>query len=188
MQSPWILIAFHSAEGQTAKIADRLAVTLRRHGAVVDVCDAAAAPAPEWYDAVVLGDSIHAHHHSAALTRYVRRYVQALNSMPTALFQVSLTSTNLDQEHTDAANAMLLGFTDRTGLDPDLIALFAGALAYSKYGWLKRRVMRRIARAEGGGTDTSRDYEYTDWSAVDRFALDVLRIDTIGDRVRDATG
>jgi menaquinone-dependent protoporphyrinogen oxidase len=30
--------------------------------------------------------------------------------------------------------------------------------------------MKRIARKEGGPTDTSRDYEYTDWEAVDRFA------------------
>jgi menaquinone-dependent protoporphyrinogen IX oxidase len=27
--------------------------------------------------------------------------------------------------------------------------------------------MRRIARKAGADTDTSRDYEYTDWAAVD---------------------
>jgi menaquinone-dependent protoporphyrinogen oxidase len=32
--------------------------------------------------------------------------------------------------------------------------------------------MRRISRKEGGDTDTSRDYEYTDWAAVDRFAAE----------------
>jgi len=30
--------------------------------------------------------------------------------------------------------------------------------------------MKRIARKSGGDTDTSRDYEYTDWAAVDDFA------------------
>jgi len=29
--------------------------------------------------------------------------------------------------------------------------------------------MRRIARKEGGDTDTSRDYEYTDWNDLRAF-------------------
>ena len=57
-----------------------------------------------------------------------------------------------------------------------MTATFAGALRYSRYGWLKRRLMRSIARREGGDTDTSRDHVYTDWDAVDRFAVDILRV------------
>jgi menaquinone-dependent protoporphyrinogen oxidase len=30
--------------------------------------------------------------------------------------------------------------------------------------------MRRIACAEGGDTDTSRDHEYTDWQQVEAYA------------------
>ena len=48
--------------------------------------------------------------------------------------------------------------------------LVAGALLYTRYNFLVRFVMRQITKAEGGDTDTSRDYEYTDWDAVDRFA------------------
>jgi menaquinone-dependent protoporphyrinogen oxidase len=29
--------------------------------------------------------------------------------------------------------------------------------------------MKRIAKREGGSTDTSHDHEYTDWDAVARF-------------------
>ena len=61
----------------------------------------------------------------------------------------------------------------RTGCDPDLVGLFAGALVYTQYGWMKRRIMRAIARKEGGHTDLTRDYEYTDWAAVDQFAYDM---------------
>jgi menaquinone-dependent protoporphyrinogen oxidase len=46
----------------------------------------------------------------------------------------------------------------------------AGALPYSKYNFFIRFIMRRIAAQAGGDVDTSRDYEYTDWGAVDRFA------------------
>jgi len=62
----------------------------------------------------------------------------------------------------------------KTGWHPARVELVAGALPYSKYNFLIRYVMRRIAAKEGGDTDTSHDYEYTDWEAVDRFARDAL--------------
>jgi menaquinone-dependent protoporphyrinogen IX oxidase len=58
----------------------------------------------------------------------------------------------------------------RTGWRPREVAAIAGALAYSKYNVLIRFLMRLIVGAAGGDTDTSRDYEYTDWDAVERFA------------------
>ena len=51
--------------------------------------------------------------------------------------------------------------------------MFAGALLYTRYGWVKRHLMRAIARHEGGDVDTSRDHDYTDWDAVEHFAGDV---------------
>jgi menaquinone-dependent protoporphyrinogen oxidase len=59
-----------------------------------------------------------------------------------------------------------------TGWHPRRVELVAGALPYTRYNFLVRFVMRRISRKEGGDTDTSRDYEYTDWAAVDRFAAE----------------
>jgi menaquinone-dependent protoporphyrinogen oxidase len=47
---------------------------------------------------------------------------------------------------------------------------FAGALKYTRYSWLKRMLMKHIAEKEGGDVDTSRDFEYTDWEQVTRFA------------------
>jgi hypothetical protein len=35
--------------------------------------------------------------------------------------------------------------------------------------------MKEIARRAGGPTDTSRDYEFTDWAALDRFVADAAR-------------
>ncbi len=33
--------------------------------------------------------------------------------------------------------------------------------------------MKRISKAEGGPTDTSHDYEMTDWVKLDRFADEI---------------
>jgi menaquinone-dependent protoporphyrinogen oxidase len=171
-----ILIVFHSSEGQTAKIAERIATVLRDRGDAVDVIEAEGALAPDAYDGVVVGDSIHAVKHSHGLIRYLEAHVATLNAKPSALFQVSLTSANPDPEHTTTAHGLVEDLLQRTGFDPDAVGLFAGALVYTQYGWLKRRVMRAIVKREGGDVDTSRDYDYTDWAAVDRFAEDVDRL------------
>jgi hypothetical protein len=50
------------------------------------------------------------------------------------------------------------------------VVCFAGRLAYTQYGPIKRLILRLIAQREGGSTDTRRDHELTDWTDVARFA------------------
>ena len=94
--------------------------------------------------------------------------------MPTALFQVSMTSANPDDEHTATAYGMVDELLSETGFQPDTVGLFAGALAYTKYNIFVRLVMKRIARKEGAPTDTSRDHELTNWPALDRFVDELV--------------
>jgi len=66
-------------------------------------------------------------------------------------------------------------FEKETGWRPGHVLAVAGALAYSQYNFIIRFVMKRIARKAGAPTDTSRDYELTDWSALDAFIGDAVR-------------
>ena len=170
MAEPRILIVYHSVEGQTARIAERIAEVLRGDGLSVDVRSTDTAPGPEGYDGVVLGDPVHAVHHSRPFVRYLRDHAPALDAVPTALFQVSLTSANPDEPHTVDAQKIVAELLDRTGLDADIVGMFAGRLAYTQYGWMKRHLMRSIVKREGGDLDMTRDHEYTDWAAVEEFA------------------
>lgn len=183
---PWILVGYHSKEGQTRKIAEHVACRMRTTGATVDVREIAEEPTIAAYDGVVIGDPIYATKHTRPMRRYLRRHRDELSSRPTACFQVSLTSTNPDEEHTRTANELLDALAEQTGFTPTLRACFAGSLAYSHYGPLKKRLMRWISSHEGGDTDMSRDYEYTDWDAVDRFADDVIAM--VNDRVEHTRG
>jgi menaquinone-dependent protoporphyrinogen oxidase len=176
LPGPRVLIAFHTQEGQTAKIAARISGVLTAAGVSVDTDAIDSAPEPAGYDLVVVGDSIHAVHHSKALRAYLRDHADALTAMPTALFQVSLTSANPDDAHTATAHGMVQELLDDTGFDPDIVAMFAGALVYTQYGWLKGRIMRAIVKREHGDTDMSRDYDYTDWDAVDAFGADLVAL------------
>lgn len=55
-----------------------------------------------------------------------------------------------------------------------MTATFGGGLLYREYGFVKRWIMTKIARDAGKDTDTSKNHEYTDWTAVDPFVSGFL--------------
>ena len=171
-----ILIAYGTSEGQTAKIADQLAGFFRaegHHAFAVDVLREA--PAPAGYHAVVVGASVHKGKHQRWVVDYVRRNRPALERLPSAFFSVSLAIADGTEKGRLEAEGYVQTFVKGTGWQPEKVGLFAGALAYTKYNFLLRWVMRRIARSRGSrDLDTRRDYVYTDLDTVRRFAEEFL--------------
>jgi menaquinone-dependent protoporphyrinogen oxidase len=163
-----ILIVYGSTEGQTRKIAGRIAEMARGHGHEAVVVDSAASPPPMAgrYDAIIIAGSLHRERHQKSLAAYVRRNRGMLRRIPNAFVSVSLTAARTDARAVAAAQACVDRFVRETEWQPRETWLTAGALAYSRYGPLKKWMMRRIAAREGGATDTSRDHEYTDWDRL----------------------
>ena len=97
---------------------------------------------------------------------------EVLERVPSGFFSVSLAAHGDLNE----AEGYLEQFEQETGWQPAKVALFGGALLYTHYGFFKRRLMKKIASEKPGhlGTDTSRDYVYTEWDAVRGFAEDFL--------------
>ena len=169
------LILYATGEGQTAKIAERIATTIGERGhevSAIDVGDRPESFTPKEYDAVVVGASIHVGKHQDEVRDFVTENRDTLSGMPTAFFQVSLSSAN-EEKHEEAAGYVESFLTD-TGWHPDRIGQFGGALRFSEYGFLKRLMMKQIAKdllTEVGKPNG--DVEFTDWDAVDAFAADV---------------
>jgi len=101
--------------------------------------------------------------------------------MATAFLSVSLSEVGAERiEATPAEHAryvkdveMMLGrFFKQTGWRPNQVKPVAGAIMYTRYNFLLRLIVKRIARKEGSPTDTSRDYEFTDWAGLDKFVED----------------
>ena len=69
---------------------------------------------------------------------------------------------------------MIQAFLEQTGWRPDRVQSVAGALRYSRYNWALRFVMKWIASKAAGPVDASQDYEYTDWSGLERFADELV--------------
>jgi menaquinone-dependent protoporphyrinogen oxidase len=122
------------------------------------------------FGAVFLGSPIRANGYLRSVVRFVREHRSDLEGMPVAFFSVGLAVASRTSDGRAQTLEVFEKFVQRTGWRPARLELIAGALPYSKYNFLVRYIMRRIAAKEGGDTDTSRDYEYTDWNAVERFA------------------
>lgn len=164
-----VLIVYGSSEGQTRKIAARMAETVSEYGHTVTVMDAAAGPAkiPRGrHGAVIVAAPLHGGRHPAAVERFVRENLLALSRLPTAFFSVSLSAAGASPRQQANARRCAETFVHETGWRPGMVRLVAGALAYSRYGPVKRWMMKAIAWREGGSTDTSRDHEYTDWERL----------------------
>ncbi len=113
--------------------------------------------------------------HAGGLERELRAYLKdhraQLEAQPRALFVVlpSAATNDPDAKASALADARHK-IAEQLDLPFERIELIAGALRYSQYPWPVKWIMQKIARAAGGDTDTSRDYEYTDWAQVEAFA------------------
>jgi menaquinone-dependent protoporphyrinogen oxidase len=169
-----VLIVYASTHGHTGKIASRIADAIRAAGAdatVLAVGDAGGLRLAD-FDAVVVGASIHAGHHQRELVDWARHHAAGLNGMPSAFFSVCLAVAEDSDEARTAARGYVDDMLELTGWTPREAVTFAGALQYREYDFMTRLAMRLMMQRGGHPTDISRDYDYTDWDAVERFGRD----------------
>lgn len=169
-----ILIFYGTTDGHTAKVAHHLGEYLQDDGALVHIVEAGAAhgdPRPQDYDAVVVAASIHLGNYQRAIGHWVRAHHRELSGMPSAFLSVCLGVLQPEPEARRELVSIMEKFFATAGWRPTVSRSIAGALLYSRYGWLRRWTMRRMARKAGVETDPSRDYEYTDWDDLRAFAL-----------------
>jgi menaquinone-dependent protoporphyrinogen oxidase len=95
--------------------------------------------------------------------------------VPSAFFSVSLSAASKNRHEVDEALRIAHAFPAAHGWTPRFVLSVAGRLAYREYNFLIRFVIKRIAKKEGGPTDTSRDHELTDWDAVDRLGREMAK-------------
>lgn len=172
-----VLIVYGTTDGMTRRIAERIADTARDAGHRATIVDAAVgAPVdPGAHDAVFVGASLHAGGFQRSIRRFVRAHLHALRRRPSAFFSVCLAIASKLPGEREAALRIATRFPADLGWSPDRVEVFAGALMFSRYGFLRRTAMTHIARKQlGGAIDTTKDHIYTDWDAVERFARTFL--------------
>lgn len=168
-----ILLVYASHYGQTAKIARYVADRLRASGATVllsSVNDVPHRIPPAAYDGVIIGASINFGKHQRTIRRFARANRELLQGIPSAFFSVSGAACSPDEASRAMAQQYIANFQRETGWHSAIAESIAGALPYTKYSPIMRWIIKRISQKEGGPADVTRDYEFTDWDQVGRFA------------------
>lgn len=166
-----MLVLYGTTEGHTARIAQSIGDTLRARGDEVDLVQASRpGPNPADYAGIVVAASVHGGRYQRGVQAWVRSNVYMFGDRPTAFVSVCLGVLQHDATVQREVQDIVTRFLLSTGWRPAITKIVAGALPYRKYNWLKRWLMRRIVAKAGGETDTSRNWEYTDWSDLRDFA------------------
>lgn len=177
------LILFSTRDGQTREIAFYLASELKEQGVYADVVNLNRTEEIQWadYDRVVIGASIRYGHFHPALDRFVKKHLDTLKSLPGAFYSVNLVARK-PEKRTPQTNSYTRKFLLNSPWQPELCAVFAGALRYPRYSWYDRVMIRLIMKMTGGETDTRKEVVYTDWPQVASFAREIAQL-TVDSRV-----
>ena len=183
-----VAIFYATREGQTRRIAEHIAADLRTHSVEADVFNVRRLRGPiDWpsYSTACIAASVHIGHHEPEMITFVKNHRHDLERLSAAFLSVTLSEAGaedhtqpLERRQQSAADAhrMVEVFVEESGWRPAHALCVAGALNYSRYNFFIKLVMKHIARKAGAPTDTSRDYEFTDWSALDAFIGEAVTV------------
>lgn len=174
-----MLFYYATRDGQSRRIAERIAVCLRERGIAVTAQDLAmAAPdAAELERAplLVLVAAIRYGRHLPEANRLLAVYRGLPMRPPLVFASVNLTARKPGKD-TPEGNSYLRKAIARYRLAPVLATAIAGRLDYSLYRSFDRQMIRFIMLLTGGPTDPGARVEYTDWRKVDELAKRIAEL------------
>jgi len=169
-----ILIVYATTEGQTRKIAERIAEQMRGNGHDAELRNCA-----DWqsdfhvdaFDRVIVAGSVHQRHHQRPLAIFVPANLAQLETRPTLFVSVSLSAAFADG--LAEAQSYVDTFLGDVNWTPSQTLLVAGALRYDEYDYFMEQIVRFVVLKDREAADAHGDHEFTDWDvlegAVDAF-------------------
>ena len=177
-----ILILYATREGQAQKIASQLALHLQEAGEGVQLINAKDESATKnldlnTFDTLVFGASMHAGGLESELVDFVNSHKDQIEAKARSFFLVLLSAATKDPKLNAESLADAQKKTNKQlQVQFPAAEMIAGALMYSKYFRPVKWIMQSIAKKYDEDTDTSKDYEYTDWNQVKQYAEKIMRM------------
>jgi menaquinone-dependent protoporphyrinogen oxidase len=141
----------------------------RRRGHDVKLARASLAlaldPAP--YDAIIVVSPVYLGRHERRTRAFLAKRAREMSDRPSAFLAVSGAAGSRDRAERARAEELAQQAVRAAGARVRLVLPVGGAIAYPRYGYLMRLVVRRIARKHGEPVDTSRTHDLTDWGALE---------------------
>jgi len=121
------------------------------------------------YEMIVIGASIRYGKYRKELFEFIDENLNVIHSKNNAFFSVNVVARKAEKNSTDT-NPYIKKFLLKTSWKPKIIDVFAGKIEYPKYNLFDRSIIKFIMWMTNGPTDTSKTFEFTDWSKVEKFA------------------
>jgi menaquinone-dependent protoporphyrinogen oxidase len=138
-----ILVAYASATGTTAEVADEVARVLREASIIADLMRVQDIKDIKAYSAVVLGTALRMGKPIGPGVRFANRFSRALAQVPVAIFSVGIGMREDTPKSRDDTKVMLAPILQAIPA-PVSLGMFGGRLDYSKLNPLFRFMFSRI--------------------------------------------
>ena len=167
------LIIYSSTDGQTKTICEKIKSFSKNSESVKLISlEEASNFNLQSYEDIIIGASIRYGKHSKNLYKFISSNKETLEKKRSAFFSVNVVARK-PEKNTPKTNPYMKKFLKISNWKPDKLGVFAGKVNYPNYGFFDKYIIRLIMLITKGPTDTSRSFEFTDWSKVEDFAREL---------------
>ena len=167
------LIIYSSTDGHTKTICERI-IDFLKDGNLVKLVSLNEAKNLDLskFNKIIIGASIRYGKHSNELYKFIELNKNILNEKESVFFSVNVVARK-PEKNTPDNNPYIKKFLTISKWRPKKIGVFAGRVDYPNYNFFDKYIIKLIMFITKGPTDTSKSYEFTDWSKVEGFAKEI---------------
>ena len=170
---PVPLIIYSSTDGHTKTICQKIIDSLNdKDRATLISLDEVTKFDLSIFDKIIIGASIRYGKHNKQLYKFINMNKNLLNEKHSIFFSVNVVARK-QEKNSPETNPYIKKFLKNSSWKPKKIGVFAGKVDYPNYNFFDKYIIKFIMFITGGPTDTSKSYEFTDWSKVDDFAKQI---------------
>ena len=167
------LIIYSSTDGQTKTICEKIKSFSKNSESVKLISlEEASNFNLQSYEDIIIGASIRYGKHSKNLYKFISSNKETLEKKRSAFFSVNVVARK-PEKNTPETNPYMKKFLKISNWKPDKLGVFAGKVNYPNYGFFDKYIIRLIMFITKGPTDTTKSFEFTDWSKVEDFAKEL---------------
>ena len=167
------LIIYSSTDGHTKIICERIKNFLNDGDQVKLVSlDEAKILNLSNFNQIIIGASIRYGKHSKDLYKFIELNKIVLEQKQGVFFSVNVVARKPEKSTADT-NPYIKKFLRISKWTPKKLKVFAGKVDYPNYSFIDKYIIKFIMLITNGPTDTSKSYEFTEWSRVDDFAREL---------------
>jgi len=170
------LIIYSSTDGHTKTICEKIRSVSKNSDSIKIVpLSEANDLSLHIYEQIIIGASIRYGKHNKNLYKFISSNKEILKKKRSAFFSVNVVARK-PEKNTPETNPYMKKFLKISNWKPDKLGVFAGKVDYPKYSFIDKHLIQLIMFITNGPTDTSKTFEFTDWTKVNDFTKEIDKI------------